>query len=173
MIYKAVINAFAEKIQRKWDMLYFAIDLHGTIIKKYTKDEIVPYPYALEALKELCNTPDITLILFTSTYPENLTSFYNWCKENGITFKYLNENKECPNSSTGDFSKKFYYNVLIDDRAGFDPEEWEDVLNAIRLMTKMHGCKMSDCSSSLQHICNTNVCFLCYDYEYYSPIKKN
>jgi len=169
MIYKSIIDAFKEKIQRKWNVLYFAIDLHGTIIQKYKGNEIVPYKYVTDVLIQLSNSPEITLILFTSTYPENLKTFYDWCKEWDINFKYLNENPDCPNNSTGDFTKKFYYNVLIDDRAGFDPEEWIDVLQAVRIGSKMQNCKMTaDCTNSLTKNCNAQICSICDQFSFYT-----
>ena len=52
--------------------------------------------------------------------------------ENDIHFDYVNENPEIhalssdPKSS--DFSDKFYFNVGIDDKFGFDPEnDWVDL----------------------------------------------
>jgi hypothetical protein len=105
MIFDTIIKTFEEKNKRNWTTLYFAIDLHGTIINKYKGDEIEPIEFATEVLTELSSTPDIVLILFTSTYLEQLTHFYKWCSENNINFKYLNENPECPSTITGDFSK--------------------------------------------------------------------
>lgn len=128
MLLNAVIRAFQEKYQRGWDTLYLAVDLHGTIIERYTGENISPYKGAEEVLKVLSSMPDIVLILFTSTTKEALQPFYKWCSEKGIHFKYLNENPECSSNKTRDFSKKFYYNLLIDDRAGFNPEtDWQDL----------------------------------------------
>jgi len=43
-----------------------------------------------------------------------------------IIFDYVNENPECPSTELADFSRKMYYNFLIDDKSGFDPEtDWE------------------------------------------------
>ena len=131
MLQDAVIRAYKEKNQRNWSTLYVAIDLHGTIIERYTGNELKIYPYAESVLKDLSQRPEIVLILFTSSYPENLKEFYDWCSQRGIKFKYLNENPECKNNKTGDFSKKFYFNLLLDDRAGFDPEtDWLEVYKA-------------------------------------------
>lgn len=168
MIYKSIINAYVEKMQRKWEKLYFAIDLHGTIIQKYRGNDIFPYPHVKDVLIELSKMPDIVLILYTSTYVYNLKPFLSWCRENGVVFVYINENPDCSNNSTGDFSKKFYFNVLIDDRAGFDPEEWIDVLRAVKIGSKMQNCKMIDCNHSLIKDCNSLVCSICDDQKYYT-----
>ncbi len=56
----------------------------------------------------------------------------DFCELYGIKFDYVNENPEIhalssdPKSS--DFSDKFYFNVGIDDKFGFDPEsDWVDL----------------------------------------------
>jgi hypothetical protein len=135
MIYDAVLRAYTEKAQRDWSVLYVAVDLHGTIIERYTGDELKVYQDAEDTLKMLSKRSDIVLILYTSTYPENLKSFYDWCSQRGINFKYLNSNPECGNNKTGDFSNKFYFNLLLDDRAGFDPySDWLEVVEAFKVI---------------------------------------
>jgi hypothetical protein len=130
MILKSVLTAYEEKKQRNWEMLYFAVDLHGTVIERYTGNEIKVYPFAKEVLQKLSKIPDITLILFTSSYEKDLAPFFAWCLQNDIVFKHLNANPECKSNKTGDFSKKFYFNVLFDDRAGFEPETDWSILNS-------------------------------------------
>jgi len=165
MILKPIIKAYQEKYQRKWDTIYFAIDLHGTIIKKYTGEDIQVYPIAAEVLRAISHIREIVLILFTSTSKEQLKPFFKWCHENDITFKYLNENPECPNNKTGDFSKKFYFNVLIDDRAGFDPEtDWAEITRSLNIARIMSNCPHKDiCSKSLKNKGDPTLCIVCSD----------
>lgn len=152
-----------EKYKRNWDTLYFAVDLHGTIIERYTGDAIKPYPWAADVLRELSRRPDIILILYTSSYQENLKPFYEWCSYQGITFKYLNENPECPNNKTGDFSQKFYFNVLLDDRAGFNPEtDWYEVKKTLEIADIMTNCpKIEVCPRGFNHLGNSSLCGVC------------
>lgn len=139
MIFNAIVKAFQEKNEREWNTLYFAVDLHGTIIEKYTMSEIKPYEHSLQILRQLSRMPSIVLILFTSSYEKDLKHFYDLCKQNEIHFKYLNENPECSNNKTGDFSKKFYYNILIDDRAGFDPlNDWQNIGEALKIVKSIN-----------------------------------
>jgi len=163
MILKTIIKAFQEKHQRNWDTLYFAIDLHGTIIKKYTGNNIKPYPLAAEVLRTLSRMPEIVLILFTSTSKEHLKPFYKWCDQNHIHFKYLNENPECVNNKTGDFSKKFYFNVLLDDRAGFVPEtDWAEIIYSFNIAQIMTKCPYIDtCSKGLKNRGEPTLCPVC------------
>ena len=52
-------------------------------------------------------------------------------KKDGIEFSYINENPEVAGKTEwGDFDTKMYANVLLDDKAGFDPEEdWHALLH--------------------------------------------
>lgn len=162
MLDTAITRAYLEKYQKKWDTLYFAIDLHGTIIKRYTGDNIEAYQEAEFVLKMLSKIPDIVLILFTSTSRENLEPFFNWCEQRKIIFKYLNENPECPSNKTGDFSKKFYYNVLIDDRAGFEPEtDWGNILSSLKLAQIMYNCPKIETCKRLVSLNKMLLCDTC------------
>lgn len=163
MISDAIIRAYQDKYKRNWDTLYFAVDLHGTIIQRYTGDIIKPYDYSEEALELLSSRSDIVLILYTSTSPENLEPFYRWCDSKDITFKYLNENPECPSNKTGDFSKKFYFNVLLDDRAGFDPEtDWSEVIRSLSLADIMSSCpNIKTCKRGLSYSADSSLCKVC------------
>jgi hypothetical protein len=163
MISKAIIRAYQEKYLRGWDTLYFAIDLHGTIIERYTGDEIKAYDYAEEALRKLSSMPDVVPILYTSTSEANLLPFNKWCFDRRIFFKYLNENTECDSNKTGDFSKKFYFNVLLDDRAGFDPEvDWQNIIHSLDLAEIMIKCpKIETCRRGLKFSGDSLLCKIC------------
>lgn len=122
-------KAFKIKKERGWDTLYWAIDFHDTLFKaKYDKDQSVElYPYAGQVLEKLCKSNNI-LIAFSSTPTDKVQKICDYCQDIfGIHFKYINENPEYfPKTDYADFSKKFYYNVLLDDKAGFDPHtDWE------------------------------------------------
>ena len=133
-IVKSLVENYYYMKQRGWNKLYFAIDLHGTIIKPGRNNkEMTVYPEAERGLLFLNSIPYITMILFTSTHKRNLMEFYNWCLNKGIYFPYINENPECEKETlSGDYTKKFYYNVLIDDRAGFDyTTDWDIVIETI------------------------------------------
>jgi hypothetical protein len=125
-------KAFKIKKERNWDKIYFAVDLHDTIVKssyKNQKENIVVFPYAIEALKKLSDNKEICLILFTSSHKKYLFQYFSFFEDHNINFQYLNENPECPSTLLGDFSQKFYYNVLLDDKAGFNPYfDWKTIL---------------------------------------------
>lgn len=168
MISKAIIRAYQEMYLRKWNVLYFAIDLHGTIIERYTGNDIKAYDEAEEALEKISSIPEIVPILFTSTSEESLLPFNEWALDRLIFFKYLNENPECLNNKTGDFSKKFYFNVLLDDRAGFDPEvDWKEVIVSLDTARIMFNCpNVATCQSGLGHSAQPILCDVCSKHNY-------
>jgi hypothetical protein len=48
-----------------------------------------------------------------------------WLKDNWINIDYINSNPDVVNTEYGDFSRKPYFNIIIDDKAGFEPEtDW-------------------------------------------------
>lgn len=135
MLIKWIQKMFKHSFEKEWYETYWAIDIHGVIFRpNYRKNDLHAdfYPYAKEVLQLISSKrPDIILIMFTSSYPTEIEYYKNVFKENGINFKYINENPEIDSSkgNFGCYDKKFYFNVLIDDKCGFEPEEWEDIYN--------------------------------------------
>lgn len=119
--------------KRNWKVIYVCVDWHDTIMPStYSNNdygEYNLYKHAEEVLKWMSDCPHIRLILFTSSYPDQKMDFMvNVYRRYGISFDYHNGNPEVQNTDTGDFSEKFYYNVLFDDKGGFDPQEdWLDL----------------------------------------------
>jgi len=114
--------------ERNWDTIYVAVDWHDTMMKAtYSNDDYGKYElydWAEDVLKWMSDHKNIKLILFTSSHDEQVADFIqNMATRYGIMFDYHNGNPEVQNTETGDFSKKFYFNVLLDDKAGFEPEE--------------------------------------------------
>jgi len=113
-------RVMVQKEVRKWDNLYWAIDLHDTVITgKYNKfnDGSELYPHAKEVLDYLYNSKVHRTILWTSSYEDAVSDILN---RFDLKFHYFNINPECSNNQLCDFSKKFYFNILLDDKAGFD-----------------------------------------------------
>ena len=127
---------YTKKKDRNWDTLYWLIDVHDTIIKStYEVDSEFTdtYPYCFAALKLLSERKDTRLILWTSSHKKYANSFMRDLKQYDINFDYFNRNPECKNTDTGDFSKKFYCNIIIDDKAGFEPEsDWKEIYVRMR-----------------------------------------
>lgn len=130
MIIKQIKKVFESAKVRNWDKLYFFYDLHETIlIPDY--DNLQPlrfYPYAKEALQLMSRHPLLVNIIYTCSYPEEIERYLEFFESHDIYFKYVNDNPEVENTRLGDFSQKKYFNVLFEDKAGFDAEtEWRDI----------------------------------------------
>jgi len=120
---KHVKKVFADKIKRGWSKIYIAIDLHDTIIEgKYNlnNDGANFFPNSIEVLRDLSNRSDICLILWTASHIGPIRDILTIMEAQDVKFNYINENPECPNTELCDFNGKFYFNLVLDDKAGWD-----------------------------------------------------
>lgn len=130
---KWIEKMFKHAEERQWFEVYFALDIHGVISQpdyRKTVKEINYYPYAKETLQLLSKRDDIIMFLFTSSYPEEIEKYIEVFKNDGINFKYINENPEISQSkgSFGYYEKKPYFNVYFEDKAGFEPTtDWKPI----------------------------------------------
>jgi hypothetical protein len=142
-ITKAFEKAFFKKESRGWDHIYVAVDVHETIFEptyKGTQKEFTYYFNAQVALRTLSKMEDVKLILFTSSYSDQIGRFLDKFEEDDIHFDFINENPMEKNTEYACFDKKFYFNVIIDDKAGFEADsEWYDVFKVCQkqLIIKM------------------------------------
>jgi hypothetical protein len=124
--------ALAQKTIRNWDTLYWAIDLHDTVITgKYNRfnEGAVLYPDAKVVLDFLHKSQDHRTILWTSSYQDSVA---NVLAKFDLKFHYLNENPECKSGELCDFRQKLYFNILLDDKAGFVGEtDWTAIRNVL------------------------------------------
>ena len=137
-IVKSLEDAFGRSKAKGWDRIYVMVDLHGTIFKPcyHNIEKFEYYPWAKETLKLMSNLNingvKVVLILWTSTMYHYTCNYIVKMNEENIKFDYINENPEVealitdPKSS--DFSNKFYFNIGLDDKFGFDPEhDWMEI----------------------------------------------
>ena len=133
MIVKAIEKAFRVAKERQWEVSYWAFDIHETIIKPNWQAGNIPtefYPGAVEALRLIGQRTDIKMILYTCSHPHEIEKYLAHFDRHGIQFDYVNENPEVNNSHYGCYDRKPYFNVLFEDKAGFDAnEDWQVVIN--------------------------------------------
>ena len=129
-----IAKMFDHAYKKQWYETFWCFDLHGVISKPdYRKEtkEIIYYPYAKKTLKYITEyRKDIIMILFTSSYPDEIITYMNILEKDGIYFKYINENPEITDTkgSFGYYYTKPYYNVLFEDKCGFVPEtDWQPI----------------------------------------------
>lgn len=149
MVKKAIKRAFEKAKKKKWNQIYLMVDVHETIIKPNYSSEVLPksfYPLAKEVLQYLTQRDDVVLILYTCSWPKEIEEYIELFKENDIIFSYSNENPEVKEveNKYGCYVDKPYYDVILDDKAGFDwRTDWFSVLAAFAreevLCEKDHG----------------------------------
>lgn len=143
-ITKLVTNMFKNSFSKEWYETYWAIDLHGTIVKpSYVKgcETEDYYPYAKLTLQLLSERKDIKLILWTCSDEDEIIKYLSKFKDDNIIFDSINENPNISsrNGNFGSYDKKFYFNILIDDKAGFNPnKDWQ------RLYFYLLDCKVGN-----------------------------
>ena len=142
-IVKAFDNAFKRAKEKNWDYIYVLVDVHGTIFTpSYLKEEKYEfYPYAKEALQLLSKDSNIKLILWTSSTYQAALDYGVVFNRNKIYFDYLNCNPEVERQPTDpetlDLSSKYYFNIGIDDKFGFEPEtDWKIIYEYLRYFIK-------------------------------------
>lgn len=121
-------NSFNAMKERDWSFFYIYVDIHGTILepdygglaKKY-------YPMAEETLKYLSDRKDVSLVLYTCSHKSEISEYLDFFTDSGIEFDGINH-MPVENTRGGDFTDKPYFNVLLEDKAGFIGEkDWSIV----------------------------------------------
>ena len=120
-------RAFKTKAERGWHTLYVAVDAHGVLIKPYHHC-IEFYPEAIEVMMWFNSRPDFKVILWTSSHAKDIKNMLVNLKLSGVTIDFVNCNPLEANSERACFDRKFYFNILLDDKAGFEPEtDWKSI----------------------------------------------
>ena len=137
-ILKVLQRQHHKQMERKWYETYWMVDMHGVIIHPDYSHTIAPlvfYPYALASLNILTSRPDIRIILYTCSHEDQINHYVQKLKEQGIKFDYINVNPEIGGKDDfGCYDKKPYFDVYLDDKAGFDPDvEWRNIFNFLTL----------------------------------------
>ena len=139
MITKAIQRCLDDAKRKRWDKTYWAFDIHGTLLLPTFKTGVVStefYPYAKETMQILSRQKNIIKILFTCSYPEEMVKYLDYFNKHEIYFNYVNKNPDICAGAYGYYENKFYFNVLFEDKAGFDPlTDWEQVW----LLVKRNG----------------------------------
>ena len=128
-------RAYQWKDERNWEFIYIGIDFHDVIFPGYydTDQPLNFYPYAKEVLQHWTEQEDVKLIAWTSSHASHYDHVNERLSKFGISFNYLNSNPECPTTKLADFDVKFYFNVILDDKGGFEGKtDWLAIINELR-----------------------------------------
>ena len=135
-IIKSIERAYSLLQERNWDTIYWAIDLHGTCIKSnYVSGE---YEWINDDVKQclqlIQSLPESKTILWTSCYKEDLYNILSFFNKQGLGFNFWNCNPNINSTKTGCFDTKFYFSILLDDKAGFDPDtDWKLIYDYLKI----------------------------------------
>ena len=138
-IVKTFISAQRVAKEREWNRIYIGCDIHSTTLKPTYSTELskVYYPFAKDVLQKLSAMPEVCLILWSCSLPEINKEYFDFFKQDGINFDYINENPECSSTEYADFDTKLYFSVGLDDKFGFDPDkDWEALKEYLFLLGK-------------------------------------
>jgi hypothetical protein len=132
---KLLNRSYARYKQKGYQYWYWALDVHDVIFKgDYKVDcELQWLPNAKRALKIIAQIPEIKIILYTSTRKDKTQAIIDKLKnEVGLEVYGVNENPDFQTDPGNlcEFDKKFCFDLMLDDKAGFDVYEnaWEDVI---------------------------------------------
>ena len=136
-IIDVIERQYDKQMRRQWYETYWLIDMHGVIIRPNHKEDLVNrldfYDFAQRSLQMLTNRPDIRTILYTCSHDYQIRHYVNLLGMADIEFDYINDNPEIGKGDYGDYTHKPYFDVYLDDKAGFNSEvEWYDIFNFLR-----------------------------------------
>lgn len=96
--------------------MIIAVDFDGTLAVTDYPKIIEPKVYVIKFCKLMKNDGH-TVILWTCRHGKELEEAVEWCKEQGLTFDYINENPPEKIPIYGD-SRKVYADLYLDDHSG-------------------------------------------------------
>jgi len=136
MIVAQITRILKRAAEKNWDKTYWAFDIHETIIKSNWEEKPIPttfYPLAKECLQDLSKRSEVVLFLYTCSHPHEIVAYQELFKANDIHFSFVNENPEVINFKYGNYEKKPYFNLLFEDKAGFDPSiHWQELYDFLQ-----------------------------------------
>lgn len=141
MIQRTCFDRAFEAMERKgWDNITVAVDLHDTVFKSTYSEEVSEefYPYAKETLQLMSEHPQIKMYMFTCTPSKIRRKYRKFLLENNIVMsthpKDVMNSMRIKENAFQAYDTKPYYNVLLDDKAGFDPDQdWIFLLTYFKL----------------------------------------
>jgi hypothetical protein len=136
---KSFEKALERKKERGWERIYVFVDIHDTIFPSdYGSGKSYKYYVnAKECLQLLTKRDDVCLGLYTSSYPADIANYLDIFHDGDIMFELIGKNSFEKNTTYACFDVKPYFNVLIDDKGGFIPEEdWGELYEYLQYNRK-------------------------------------
>ena len=127
----SIKKAYENAKNKKWDKIYIAVDIHDTIVHANYDTSEIPTEFvgrAKSVLQYLSKRKDIGLIMYTCSHPEEIKKYKRFFKKNHIDFESANTNPQISNTELGCYDHKLYFNLVLDDKGGFNAIKDWDVL---------------------------------------------
>jgi len=141
-IQKGISRAYNVAMERGHEMIFWCIDLHGTVLESNYSSDSFTFLNANEtvpALQAISALPETRIILWSGITDADRDQVVKLFTDNGIRVDWVNENPAVPSSGTGNFEQKFYFSILVDDKAGFCPTDWPHAAaHAVMLSEEYH-----------------------------------
>lgn len=138
---KAIDRAYRVSQERGWQRIYWSLDLHGTVLHGNYQQNTYEWihPDIPGILKQLSDFDETYFILWSSLQPEEIPAVVQFFADAGIKVLSVNTNPLEANTKTGYFDAKFYTSIIVDDKAGFDPADWQYTLLGVQHYRKRYG----------------------------------
>lgn len=146
-ILRGVSRAYNVAMERKHEMIFWCIDLHGTVLESnYSSDSFtfLNPEQTIPALQLISSLPESRIILWSGINDADRESVLELFAEHNIRVDWVNENPAVPSSGTGNFEEKFYFSILVDDKAGFNYFEWRNVAEHAFVKSREYHSFMED-----------------------------
>lgn len=128
MFRNALLKSFEKAKVDLVDKFYIAINIENAIFKDPENNNmycypIDPYKNAIEILSKISKRDDIKIIFISNIDNYFISKIFHFLKKNGLESNYLfGENPEVTYANKKYFKpNNFYYNILLDERSGFNP----------------------------------------------------
>jgi len=132
---ETVARSYKRYKEKGYEFWYWAIDVHDVIFKGDYKTNcgMVWLPNAKRAFKIIANIPEIKVILWTSSHEEQIKKIIDKIKdETGLEVYAVNSNPDFSKDELCDFNDKFCFDLLLDDKAGFNYNDgWEEIIESL------------------------------------------
>lgn len=135
-IVKAIEKAYEKAEKRGWNRIYFAIDIHDTIIKSNYENGGYEFlnDSARYAMQLLSQRKEVVIILWSSMSLDAMRQMCSWLVGYDIFVDFINDNPLEEDTKYACFDRKFYFSVLLDDKAGFDPDvDWDRIIQYYKI----------------------------------------
>jgi hypothetical protein len=141
-VLNAVKRAYGVMEQRGWDTVYWAVDLHGVCLESNYKQGGYQWinQTAKETLQLISMLPESKIILWSSVHANEQYDIIKFFRDADIAVFDFNQNRFEKSNHCSNFDEKFYFSVLLDDKAGFDPKtDWAEINTYLTLQAYGRG----------------------------------